>query len=424
MSPTDLTSEEPPAPGGPPTASLWTSKEGWVAVAVAGLLLWWGWPEGADAVLYPDTRDYLAWPEPMSVGKGVGERIFGYPLLLRGFGHGAGIVALQVALWLVGFASLGFALARVPGMLLLGLVGLAPTIAWWNVAVLTESLTLSLGALLLALGIVFARGESRLPFFIAWGVACITFGFLRPGNLLVLPFLLVPFARHRGARLAAVCVIAALVFAVGFAQTQRSALWRINYYTAFMTRVFPSPEASHYFEARGMPSQPLRANKDAFFEWFNENGGRVYPVWVATRASSYSEAWAWLAKDDEGRVLREKYFARQERHANALTPIAQAAFDATALPQWLWAGLVVLAPLVDWRRKGAPGLLSLWAVALAVGTYGQAFVSYNGSGSGHMRHLLLASLLYRGTWMIAACSIYSAVRESPRGQEESAARPA
>jgi len=385
------------------------SGQSWAALAAAVLLAWWAWPEVTHPLRYFDSEEYLAWP--------AGARMLGYPLLLRAIGTGAGLLFFQIACSLACFGYLGWVLARGPGVLAAGVLALAPAIAHWNVAVLSESLTLSMLALLVALGVRLCRGSGSLGLFAVWSLAAGFFGMLRSGNVLVLPFLLLPFWKHgRGwkhgrRRLWVATGLTAAIFVAVAVQTQRSQIWRINYDTAFQTRVFTNSEARAYFEARGMPARPLLDDKQEFRAWFLEHAASSYPIWVVRRWGSYRVAWDWLVKEDESGYLREKYFERQERLTHpAVAPLGDWLFRWSAVPQWIWVCGLLVPAAIDWRRRAKPSVVSLFAISLGIGTYVQAFASYHGSGSGMMRHLLAASALYRFAFFVALFATVQSLR--------------
>jgi hypothetical protein len=276
-----------------------------VALGLGLLLVVLAWPD-AGRDLFPDSIEYLRWPEPVKT-TGVarlGPRLPGYPLLLQSVGHDVALVQLQSWLSLGAWAWLGWLLAGPTGMFLSALVSLSPEIRYWNFAVLTESPTISLFVLIVALGLQLARGW-RWWIFGAWALCIALFGLLRSSNLIVLPFVLAPLLpqafelsgrpfgwlrpRETWPRLAAAAGVVAVVFLTGWTLTERSELWRMNYDVALLLRVQPDAEAMRYFEERGMPASVDR-HDEAFQAWFDSRARRTYEAWVLGRGASWWEA--------------------------------------------------------------------------------------------------------------------------------------
>lgn len=372
------------------------------------LLAWASWPLGERPVLFWDSHFYLRWPAPTGLA---GARAPGYPLVLWLLGSGAVLSHVQTWLSLASFAGLGWLLARWPGLVVAGLLALSPAIRFWNEAVLAESLTLSLLVVLLGLGLRSARAASwRLLG--TWCAVAALFGALRDANALLLPFLLVPFLYQRRAMLAVAAAVTVCVLAASALDAQRNERWKTNYYTAFMSRVAPDPEARAHFRALGMPARPFREDRAAFLRWLDAHGSTAYPAWVLTRPASYVTPWRWLLRADYAAALERKYFASRAAAAPPLGGLADAVFRITALPLGLWLAVLCL-PLVQWRRHGRIGMPALWTLALGAGTLVQAFATYHGSGSGELRHMLAAAVLYRLVPAFSLAALYAG-RRAPR----------
>jgi len=404
------------------------------ALLVGALLLIFGWPLPGGAILFPDSLEYLSWPaaaKETGVTR-LGPRMPSYPILLTGVGTGAALVHLQIWLSLVSWALLGWVIAGAPGMLLGGLVSLTPELRFWDYAVLTESLTASLLALLTALGLMLARSW-RNPVMALWVVLVCFFGLMRPSNLAILPFLLVPFAlqihdlrswrplrsglRPHGARL---LVAVGVVVSVGLAGTvlaERSGFWRMNYYIAMLERVVTDPAAREHFVRAGLPV-PVRWKSDEFAVWFEEHARSTYQGWVLGRPESYGEAWRWMAPEGQREALRIRYVEPDGAPLveTPLEPLASRLFDWLAPPEAFWA-VVVLLPLALGLSTGRLEVLALWAATLALGTYTQSFLTYHASAAEEMRHTLIASLMYRLSFVFAIASLASRLRR-PAGPEE------
>ena len=135
------------------------SLEHWSAAGVAILLVGTAWPGSFQALEFYDSASYIDFPALIADEdfQAMGPRTLTYPFVLMLFGTGSALVVMQYAANVAAFCWLGFVLGRVPGMALLGLLSLADNVRLWGSAVLTESLSVSLLAALVALSLVLGR---------------------------------------------------------------------------------------------------------------------------------------------------------------------------------------------------------------------------------------------------------------------------
>jgi hypothetical protein len=378
-------------------------------LAIVALLVL-AWPGGEAAGRFPDSAGYLAWPEPVKAEGLVrlGPRLPAYPLLLRAVGTGPTLVHLQLGLCLTTFLWLGALLAGWPGLVLSGLLCLSPQLYVWQSLVLTESLTFSLLAGLVAGGVWMARrpGPGAL---LCWLGAMAFFGLLRSSNVLIVPFLLAPMllwwrdpeSRHgwrpalggQGRWLWVAIAATAAVVLLGTALSERSGFWRMNYVTAMMERVAGNPQAIAWFGARGMPT-PIVWKSDAFAQWLESDGRGAYQSWVVGRADAYALAWTWLRPSGQRAEIERRYLRPGAPQPSWGAEAGAWLYAATGPPQWIWLGVLVGAVgLALWR-----GVAPEWALSaggLALGAYLQSFVTYHASGAEEVRHTLGAALMYR-----------------------------
>ena len=324
----------------------------------------------------------------------MGARAPVYPLLLKALGAGPGLLHFQTWFSLLCWSLLGWIVGRIPGLVTSGLLALSPAISFWNLIVLTESVTLSLLVLLIGLGVLMMERRS-LVLFLAWSLMIVLFGFLRDSNLVLLPFLLPPALQHsRSRKLAAVSLVCAvMITGAAFAQQQRH--WVIPYYNAVEKRILPEPRARAEFEAAGMPSDVFRDQAREFRAWFLDKGQSTYQKWVLTRSASYWEVGRNLVRANESARLRELYF---ESFADLpvpwVTKISEILFRASAWPLPFGVLLLLIPGWEVWRR-GRMGGLPGWILVLAAGVYIQAFATFHGDGVEIERHMLVATVLYR-----------------------------
>jgi hypothetical protein len=395
-------------------------------LVIAALALWSAWPPSSSPLRYPDSRAYVQWPMAqevvgVEVSRGRGP---GYPLVLRCAGTGTVLVHVQTWLSVASFGLLGWVLARVPGVLLGVLLALCPAIRLWNQAILTESLSLSLLALLVALGLLIHRRYSRARF-VAWSLCVCLFGFTRDANLLLLPFFWLPVLWHGLRRSLPALLLVVAVFIAGTLDAQSQGRWRVPTRIALFNRVAPDAEARAYFEAAGMPRSGVSVEQDArtdesaanasFSRWFDAHAQSTYLRWVLSRPASYLEVWNRLVKEDESQLFKGRYFKRLAQLPEpVVTPASEFLFRIAALPQPLWAALFLL-PILDWVLNRRLGFLSLWSSALILATFLQAFATYHADASGVARHMLGASILYRLTFFLALYALYDIAHRARRG---------
>ncbi len=379
----------------------------------AAVAIWFFWPRLGEPVRFLDSYEYLQWPLPRyRVGLlYFGSRAISYPALLSLVGSGIALVHLQTWLSVMSWGGLGWVLGRAPGAVLALLFAYSSPLRLWNHTVLTESLTLSFLALLIAFGVLLCRRWSN-PLFLAWALSLAYFGLLRDSNLILIPFLVAPLILCGRRRMITACAVAAIVMLAGAWDANRQQRWKPGCYTAFMTRVITDPSAKQYFEDRGMPDNPFHADHREFLEWLGKDGRRHYARWVVSKADSYVRPWEYLflGGGNIGRpktplvdALFDKFWKDREWPRSASVMLADGLFTWAALP--LALSVVFLVPLVvDAVRFRAFGIDASWIGVLAVAVVVSTFLSYHASGDSSARHVLASSVLYRilPLWTLAA----------------------
>jgi hypothetical protein len=385
-------------------AGLWRRRAVLIAVLALAVLGCWAWPDGSLPLRYPDSVAYVHWPTFVTFD-GVerpSRRPPSYPLLLEVVGTGPALVQIQTWLSLGCWCLLGWAVAGVPGLFLGGLLALAPAVRLWNQAILTESISLSFLILIFALSLMLYR-RWRWWLFSVWALGVVYFGFLRDANLLLLPFFALPLLHHGRRRFGVIAALLTVVLVVGMVSAQLEQRWKTPYYTALVKRIARNPAAFDHFRTEGMPAQlGLTPEMDA---WLVEKGKGVYQRWVVSRPESYRVVWEELRKQGEGEFLRHRYFERLEDTPDpAPTRVADWLYRISSPPRWLWLGILCL-PLLDWLRNRQAGALSIWAAGLVPAGYLLAFSTYHAAGTEVVRHMLLASILYRLTFFVALLAV-------------------
>ena len=370
------------------------------------------WPERDAPLYYFDSTAYVEWPRYIEID-GVTvprNRPPSYPLLLKATGLGAPLVHVQTWLSLGAWLALGFAVARTAGLALFGLLALAPAIRLWNLALLTESLTLSLLALVVALSLA-VRDRPGVLRVVAWWIAIVAFARSRDAHLVLLPLASIAFlpplgeirSRPAWLRFGVSALLLAALLGLGFRAAEENERWRAPIYTAIVNHVAADPDALQRFRDAGMPRGMPHEMTPEMHAWLAETGRSLYLGWVLSRWDAWSKAWEQLSPERESDRLREEYFSKTRRLPRAaLTPVADWLFRATSPPQWLW--LIALAlPFAlarGWPDSPLPTIA--WAaVALAGASYVLAFGAYWGAGTETLRHGLAATTLYRWSFVMA-----------------------
>jgi hypothetical protein len=252
----------------------------------------------------------------------------------------------------------------------------------------------------------------------AWSVASLFFALLRPTNVVLLPFLVVPLVssvhdlRHWRPLAAGLLpgwrrgvlalLLVAATGAAGLYFTEQTEGWRINYYSAMRRRVVKKPEALRFFRAAGLRA-PIDAFDPEFKAWYKVHGRATYQRWVVGRLASYSEAWQPLDRRDEARSLQARYSEewRQVLGEDSGGGVAALLLQWTAPPPWLWLCVILAAPVIRGMRTRELDFLMLWIPALGLGTYLQCFLGYHAAGIEVTRHTLGASLMLRFSLFLA-----------------------
>ena len=245
----------------------WSLSAGFAAYA--GLRVWMF--AAATPLMTPDSRAYLR----LARESFLSTRFFSeykpwfVPAFYKLFAGSPSVATwAQLALSILAWTVLALELARIvprrwlrfgAGVAIL-LMSLSPVVAQWDAAVLSESLSLSLGALLVALLIRVQQNPSSRG---AFAVAILAFLWAgtRDTNSYLVALLLPALAliccfRHRY-RVGIVFVAAAIVVvAFSLWSTSSPRRWEIISTDVVVERVLGDPTANAYFSAHGMPEPP------------------------------------------------------------------------------------------------------------------------------------------------------------------------
>lgn len=400
--------------------------------ALVRVYVFWPGRSGVGADRYGDAGEYLRISHVpfLSTQFFTDHKPFGYPLFLKLLGGAAPTVAwAQLAISIVAWSVLAVLLARrAPspvaraGLFVSVLAfSTASPVAQWDPLMLTESLSLSLLALLVAaLVCVVARPAPANVTLLVTGA--VLFAGLRDTNGLLACALLVVAAAcsMRTSRTGAAVLVAVAVAAIALPTlTAAPRRWVILVGDQIGKRVVHQPEALHYFRTHGMPlprglSQMIfrdtrHPHPAATFErdprlatfmpWFLAHGQQTFKAYLLSHpGASVAQPAAklpLLLSADGLSTYRAPGFSAPE---------------ASYLPSGRWllalgaalAGLGLIGVLrgVAQRTWAAPFALLATSVPLAI-------VTWDGEPSEIPRHELVAAVdarlgLLAGVWLVGA----------------------
>ena len=324
------------------------------------------------------------------------------------------------------------------------LLSLAIPVNQWDWILFSESLSLSLLALVVALSVVWVRlvGErrpGRVPVTLAWAAACLLLGFTRDSNIYLLATLWGCVAlwwgidvvlRHRqgdrrrvDATLLLGLVLLGLTVFLAQAGLQSSRRWHTPFLNVLLRRVLRKPMMQEAFVERyGLPSNPTfeaYAGKKAWTEsrlgppmrvrlfWSDDPAVADVRQWILERGpSSYAR---YLLLDQPLDSLRASFDAFAE-HAWSRQPERKYGRRAGRTPftehltRWAWAR--PRSPILLWALTliagavvavGSPRcrVLGLATVFLTLNALIQAFVAFHGDTTAVPRHMVGSAVVFR-----------------------------
>ncbi|HUZ81722.1 MAG TPA: hypothetical protein VMU73_05700, partial [Gaiellaceae bacterium] len=242
---------------------------GVLAAAYTGARLWLFWPAraGVGPTRYGDAVEYLRVSRLslLSLQFYTEHKPFGYPLVLKIAGRDQALVVwLQLAVSIACWAFLAIVIARrVRGARVrwfaaatVLLFSASWPIAQWDTLVLTESLSLSIFALLAGLAFVYVDRPRRGLVVVLVSVA-LFFTALRDANgllaAIVLALVAITLAARRRRGVAMLLLGAAATCVLLVAATSSVRRWEILFADQIGKRVVANPTELSYFRAHGMP---------------------------------------------------------------------------------------------------------------------------------------------------------------------------
>ena len=364
--------------------------------------------------LFPDSTTYLTW----SQGRPPTPSLF-YALV----GSGAAVCIVQTVLSVLCWSALGWTALGVVGALFAAALAASLPVALWNFTVLSEPLTLSLGAALLAATLALGR-EWTWPRFAVWTALTVLFTGVRVENFVIMPVLcaaLLVWHRAHWRSFAAVGAVTAAMFLVfGVILDKQTTNWQTRMTNLVLTRILPDAGLAAEFHARGMPNEEsllayrghmlqyydadFRARTPAFQHWLDEESRATYLRWLTTVAP-HRVLVTWM-NIITGRGQYDYYTGGVTLPGTAkdLTRF----YDAVRVPFriWIWlAAVPVLCAALSRQLR----FVDLFALAYLAAVYVLAFVVYHGDSGELDRHMVLVSALYRMAPVVVLASVWERI---------------
>jgi hypothetical protein len=371
-----------------------------------------------DSTSYATVAGHPLW----STGFWAGQRPPLVPLVLKLVDSSNGFVALQSLVAVAAWGLLAFTVGRlVPAgwrrvvavWIVLALASSTPVVLW-NRSVLSESLSLSLLAVVMA-AVIWTAGRVTWPRVAAVVVSSVTFAATRDAQVWTVGLLGLAVAgavavhgrrRRRLSRPAAVLAVG-LLLAAGVTgwDTVHTGRTDQNVGNVLFVRVFPFPGRVAWFAAHGMPesaavdrlaaatpatkstakvvapdlSDPHNAALD---HWINHDGQSTYLLWLVTHP-------AYVITEPLVRPEQAFNFANGVLTFYAATGRVDSPLTPAVWPAWWWmvplavVGLAGAAVTGAWRERGTQVIVVLAALGLL-----SMLIAWQGDGQEVTRHTI------------------------------------
>jgi hypothetical protein len=371
--------------------------------------------------------DFWTWYKP-----------WGTPLLWKLL-PGSTDVAAPIAQWLISVAAwlvlacvvyrvLRHRAAKLAGFALVLAFSLVPAVAVWDGALLTESLTLSLGALLLAALLLLVETPTW-PHVAAVMLVSLLLAGTRAPNGYLAPFVLIPVAllvARRSERVAWFVAVGSVALVAMTYATSNVRQWEIALAEIVAGRVLHKPAEQAYFVDRGLPvwtslEDDLWANRlppyshfqhapalVRFLPWFNRDARRVYRDYLLSHpGDSLGDSIRDLpdmvspsSSTEELQGLPLDVYRAKGYRSSLPGPLARLLYPRSAglLLALAAAAVVAMAGLMAMRLGRAVWAVPLLGLASCVP---HAIILWNGADTNIGRHALLLAVLLRLSLILA-----------------------
>ena len=351
--------------------------------------------------------------------------------------------AAQTAFSLLAFTMLAFACARTAHTragrrLLFALplaASLAPLVAKWNQAVMSESLSVSLFAFFVAAWFLYFHRPSWWALAaVAASAAC--WAAVRDTNYVTVA-MIVPIAALAGVggrrKSAALCIALIAAFALANAVESRSDRRLFSFYNIVGQRILPHPDRVDFFASAGdMPTSPALAERsgkrasDDGLAFFTDVRLERFREWSATRATTaYMQfllahpfySLASPTAEIDGTFLSRIGWAVHVDWSSPDGPLSPWAAAALRWAVLLGYGAAILSAFALWRRgrfRETPWLLVPLGMALL--SLPQLWIAWLGDAMDYLRHGLTAVLSFLlGGLLLSAAMVDSFFAKASTG---------
>ena len=392
---------------------------------------------GQPAGRFPDTAGWLTltwW--------GDNTRFWPVPFIFTLAASDGVRIATQVAIGIVAWVFFAATLARLSrfprtmGYLTL-LIGLTPQVVRWDLAILSESLSISFAVVTMATTL---RLITRTGGFLPWIASVCLFGLTRPSHLIVIFACavvgVIAVVQSRGARLLipSIVFVAASVWGWALLEGNRATSY-LNMYTVLSERIMPHDERYQWFVAEGMPDV-AGAREAAGYDLANQLpddvrrivglpldqqppslmrvGGVELATWVRNRGLETYTRYVLTHPDDTiNRMLDLADATMQPANDDFLPLESRAVVPRVLFVTWQFAVAIGAVSLViaAMRAGGGRTALGMTAVALMiVALYGLSILY---SGIEHPRHASTVAVAVR-VWALGTLALaFPASRDRP-----------
>ena len=362
-------------------------------------------------------------------------RPFVFPLLLKIVGQDferAAMVQLALTILAWGFLACMTARSFRPAWLsffsfvVILALSLVRHLAGWDFVMMTESLSLSTFALLIAMGIWLLHGW-RIYKVVLLCLTAFLFAFTRDTNA----YLLLMFAallligvlfRWVGLNVLVIAGVFGLIFVINNLSADTSARWIFPLVNVVGKRILPYGAAIQEFESCGMPVTPqLLKLADSFANgedraFFNDPSLEAFRLWVAVHGKSCYVQWLLMNPvKSSGEAFAEfdqliffdnvgSYFSR--RYSDLLPSRIERILYPVYYVTWLWAGLTIAALVAIFQRAWQHN--TLWAVfiMLCLTIFPHLFITWHGDAMATNRHAVSVGMqLAVSTWLFVFLSL-------------------
>jgi hypothetical protein len=446
-----------PAPG---RARLWPQGRAYLVVTVAFVLL-----RGVQALLFhatvvtADSAEFrqapISNPLPFVSLTGNAMRPWVVPAFYAVLGsdgvRAAAQVALSVVSWLVLAAVVATGLrdrrVRLAGFIVVLVFGLSVAVTTWDLAILSESLAVSLAVLTLAAWLRFAHGPT-VRNTIAAVVATTLWTFTRPEAvplLMVLVAVLLASAVERNARILKLSAAIALVGSIVWVTTvvanvevtsrgrhEHVGLFSQNFVGDLQLRIVGDPDTLQWFEDQGMPPPVVgRPSPDdggfqhvldtyaadtELRDWVEANGQRALVLYSMTHPTQWPLDFLENLPTLIVAPRDQSYYADVP---SVLPAPIEHVLSPTSTQSWAsvpWVGFAIVAVVTAFlpRRRRLDRTTVAVGCATAVGSIVAFYLSWMVTQVEPQRHAVpFGTFVEVGLVLVTLAFVDAAIRDAP-----------